>query len=210
MIMDLHIHSKYSYDSLSNPSQIIKKATKKGLDVISITDHDTMKAYDHIEKKFGISVIPGMEVKTNKGDIIGLFLSDEIYSRSFMDVIDDIRDQGGIIVLPHPFRRNCDPEELIEHVDLVEVLNSRSTRSENDLASKLCESYSKREISGSDAHTFCEIGRSFTKFEGYSNNLDDLRNILLKSPRFCTGNCSSYYLSHCYSFAIGRLKKLVR
>jgi predicted metal-dependent phosphoesterase TrpH len=75
MKLDLHIHSKYSYDSFSEPSKIVKMAKRRGLDVISITDHDNMKVYEKLPHKLDIIVVRGMEKKTDMGDVTGLFLN---------------------------------------------------------------------------------------------------------------------------------------
>ena len=209
MRLDLHIHSKYSYDSFSDPSKIVKAAQKKGLDVISITDHDNMEVYENFPRGRGdVVVIPGMEIKTEMGDVIGLFLDEEVRSRSFFDVVCEIRDQDGIVVLPHPFRRKCDPDGLIGSVDLVEVINARSRNMENVDAWKLCERFDKTPITGSDAHTYFEIGRAVTEIEGYSDDLDELRKILLNSERNCCGKETPFYISHGYSFITSRIKRL--
>ncbi|PKP52253.1 MAG: phosphotransferase, partial [Candidatus Altiarchaeales archaeon HGW-Altiarchaeales-3] len=172
MKFDLHIHSKYSYDSFSDPLEIVKAAKRKGVDVISITDHDNMNAYKNFTNKSEIIIIPGMEVKTNLGDIIGLFLNTELKSRNFFEVIDEIREQDGVIVLPHPYRRKCNPEEIVGYVDLVEVINSRSNDMENTYAEKLCGMSNKKPITGSDAHACFEIGSAITEMNEYSNDLD--------------------------------------
>ena len=208
MKLDLHIHSKYSYDSFSDPQKIIKVAKSKGLDVISITDHDNMKVYEKLPHIPNIIVVRGMEIKTDMGDVIGLFLSEEIKSRSFLDVVDEIREQDGIIVLPHPFRRNCEPAELVEYVDLVEVINARSGNLENVKAQELCEKFNKKPITGSDAHTYFEIGRVVTEIEGYSGDLSELKRMITESERRCYGKEVPFYISHGYSFIASRIKRI--
>ncbi len=81
MMFDLHIHSKYSHDSYLSPPQIIKIAEKRGLDGIAITDHNTLKGgieTSKINNKDDFIVIVGSEIKTEYGDVIGLFLNEEI------------------------------------------------------------------------------------------------------------------------------------
>lgn len=204
---DLHIHSKYSYDSFSDPKYIVKIAEKRGLDAISITDHNNMKVYEKFSCKSKITIIPGMEVKTDKGDVIGLFLNDEIKSRIYLDVVDEIRDQEGIIILPHPFRRNCDPCDLVKYVDLVEIINSRSRTSENIKSKDFFGKDAKRVISGSDAHTYFEIGKAVSEIDFFSDELDDIKKSLLCLDKICYGRSSPYYLSHGCSFIASRLKK---
>lgn len=207
MKFELHIHSKYSYDSFSDPSKIVKVAKKKGLNAISITDHNTMKAYKNFPLISDVAIIPGMEIKTEVGDIIGLFLNEEIQSRNFVDVVDEIKEQDAIVVLPHPFRRKCDPNDLIESVDLVEVINARSMNSENTDAWKLCERFNKMPITGSDAHACFEIGKAMTEIDGYSDDLDEIKKTLLNSERRCYGKETPFYISHGYSFISSRVKQ---
>ena len=208
MKLDMHIHSKYSYDSFSEPSRIVKLAKRKGLDVISITDHDNMKVYEKLPHKLDIIVVRGMEIKTDMGDVTGLFLNEEIKSRSFFKVVDEIRGQDGLVVLPHPFRRKCEPTELVEYVDLVEIINARSRNSENVEARKLCENFGKKQITGSDAHTYFEIGRVVTEIEGHSNDLGELKKALIEKKRKCYGKETPFYISHGYSFIVSRIKRI--
>ena len=209
MKLDMHVHSKYSYDSFSEPSKIVKMAKRKGLDVISITDHDNMKVYEKLPHKLDITVVRGMEIKTDMGDITGLFLNEEVKSKSFFDVVEEIRGQDGIVVLPHPFRRKCEPTELVEYVDLVEVINARSRNLENVNAQELCEKFDKKPITGSDAHTYFEIGRAVTEIDGYLDDLEELKKILLNSKRKYYGKENPFYISHGYSFIVSRIKRRV-
>jgi len=82
--LDLHIHSKYSYDSLMDPKTILKVAKRVKLDAIAITDHNTIAgavAARKICEKGSITVV-GSEISTDSGDVIGIFLNEEIKSRS--------------------------------------------------------------------------------------------------------------------------------
>jgi len=208
MRLDTHIHSKYSYDSLSDPAHILKVARRRGLDAISITDHGSMEAYSSSFRSSDPLVIPGMEVKTARGDIIGLFLNEPLMGTDFFEICDQIRNQQGIVVLPHPYRRSCDPEELVSHVDLLEVLNSRSRKQENIRAQALSHRFGVGPITGSDAHTCFEIGRAVTEIDDFCNDLDELRRVLLHADRQCFGSVSPYYISRGFSFGTGMLRKL--
>jgi predicted metal-dependent phosphoesterase TrpH len=209
---DLHIHSKYSFDSFSDPNDIIEKAKMKGINVISITDHNSMKVHSIIPKNTDVTVIPGMEISTTKGDIIGIFLKEPINKRDFLEVVDEIRKQDGIIVLPHPYRRKCDPQDLIEHIDLIEIKNGRLRSNRNMEAYRL---YKKTEsalkpISGSDAHACFEIGSVITEIDGIAEDMDEIRKMLLKNDRRIQGNGSPYLLAHTYSFTASIIKRLQR
>lgn len=164
---DFHIHSKYSYDSIMEPLKIMKICRKLGFDVISITDHNTIKGSINAkkyEKKIGVKVFIGEEVKTDLGDIIGLNLNEEIKSRSFFEVIEEIKDQGGISIFPHPFRGHKDIEMISDKVDLIEAFNSRSNIYENQKSLDLALKFNKPPVAGSDAHVYSEIGNSIMDF----------------------------------------------
>ncbi len=181
MIVELHIHSQFSHDSLMRPEKVIKAAKDRGLNGIAVTDHDTIKGGLSAQKANedkGFSVIIGCEVKSNCGDIIGLFLQEEIRSRNCMDVVDEIKEQGGVVVLPHPFRGHKLSEELISAVHAIETFNSRTGKAENDLAKELGRKHNKAEVAGSDAHFYSEIGLARTEIQG--NDPEQLRTMILK------------------------------
>ncbi len=168
MIVDLHIHSKYSGDSIIEPITILRTAKKKRLNGVAVTDHLTIKGGIEalkLNKDPDFLVIVGSEIETNnKEDIIGLFLSEDIRSRLTTEVIDEIRAQGGIAFWAHPFRagKNLLRSDLIERVDLIEGFNSKTSASRNKLAQRLAYQYKKPLIGTSDAHHASEIGNGKT------------------------------------------------
>ncbi len=198
MKFDLHIHSKYSYDSLLRPDTIIKVAKKKGLDGVAVTDHNTIKGgveTSKVNKDDDFVVIVGSEIKTEYGDVIGLFLTDEIRSRVFADVVDEIRNQSGLTVLAHPFRKGIVfPRDLLGHVDLIEGFNARSTKNLNQKAIELARDCRIPVTAGSDAHLGFEIGGGRTVIR--TRTLDDVRCALKNGETLIEGKESSYYLVH--------------
>jgi hypothetical protein len=161
LIADFHIHSRFSHDSLMSPEQIVKRAKITGLSAIAVTDHNTIRGAfqaQKVAKGCHIQVIVGSEIKTTGGDIIGLLLNEEISSTEWVDVIQDIRSQGGWVVLPHPYRGHENPEQIAKYTDFVEVWNSRCAVEENKRALDLALSTGKKGIYGSDAHCPSEIG----------------------------------------------------
>lgn len=171
--IDLHVHSKYSGDSLLTPEKIIKTAIKKGLDGVAITDHNTIRG-GLAARKYNkdLTIIVGAEIATDRGEIIGLFLNEEIKSREFWSVVDEIKDQDGIIVVPHPFdtmRKKVIKmdKSMYKVFDCVEVFNSRCIFSKfNKNALKFTKEYGKTMTAGSDAHFWFEIGHAYTIFNG--------------------------------------------
>jgi predicted metal-dependent phosphoesterase TrpH len=168
---DLHIHSQESFDSTSSPLEILKSATSKGINLIAVTDHGTLKGGTLARElaandpDFDISVIIGAEFSTRAGDIIGLFLHEEIRSSDPFQVLAEIGRQGGISIYAHPFRLGPPDEEVFKAVDVVEIFNGRSNARENLLAQNLAFKYGKPGITGSDAHQVNEIARVYTCFE---------------------------------------------
>ncbi|ODS40249.1 MAG: hypothetical protein A7315_09170 [Candidatus Altiarchaeales archaeon WOR_SM1_79] len=187
MIFDLHIHSKYSFDSILEPKKIIKVAKKRGLDGVAITDHNTIKGGLEAKKINGdpnFLVIVGSEISTEIGDIIGLFLNEEIKSRNSMEVIKEIKEQGGLVVLPHPYRGHKLNEELIEKIDAIEVFNARSSKIENEKSAKLAERYGKPAVAGSDAHFSSEIGSGKTIISSKKEVKKDVLNEIIRLERY--------------------------
>lgn len=198
-VADFHIHSCYSHDSLMRPEKILSVAKKKGLDAVAITDHDTIQGGlegRKYEEKSGVRVIVGSEVKSDAGDIIGLGIQEEIRTRVWEEVIDEIREQGGVAVLPHPYRSHRSIQDLAEAVDLVEVWNARSTPDQNAQALELASNLGKRGLIGSDAHLFREIGNVKAT---YTNDTWILKETL------CTRYASTWDI--CSSQVIGHIRK---
>jgi len=193
---DLHVHSKYSYDSILRPDTILRIAKKKGLDGVAVTDHNTIKGGVEalkVNKDNDFVVIVGSEIKTEYGDVIGLFLTDEIRSRVFADVVDEIREQDGLTVLAHPFRKGIIfPRDLLGHVDLIEGFNARSPKNLNQKAIKLAGDYRIPVTAGSDAHFGFEIGGGRT----VTRTMDDVRCALKSGETRIEGKESSYYPVH--------------
>ena len=152
-----HIHSAYSFDGHISPANIVKELQKLGVDFAAITDHETIKGALEAKSIAKLNIIIGAEYKTDKGDIIGLFLKEDVISGKSVEVISEIKKQGGVVVLPHPYRSHKLDKELINSVDVIEVYNSRSTKIENQKSLELAKRYSKPGIVGSDAHFLQEI-----------------------------------------------------
>ena len=203
MKFDLHIHSKYSYDSFLSPKRIIKVAKRKGLHGVAITDHNTIKGGIEalkIDEDEDFQVIVGAEIRTEYGDIIGLFLEDGITTNKFEEVIEKIKSQGGLSVLAHPYRQYKFPEEIVDKVDLVEVFNARSRKADNERAYELAKKFKKPQTAGSDAHLGFEIGRGITIVNS------EVREGLREGNTTIEGKNSNYFWVHGLSFAVEKVK----
>lgn len=194
MKFDIHIHSKYSFDSMSGIHRILRRAKRKKMDFIAITDHETIRGgieASKLNKNTNLEVIVGAEIKSDRGDIIGLFLTKEITSRIWHEVIQEIKDQGGIVVLPHPYTGHKLCEELLSKVDVIEVFNARDSEENNAKALELARKHNKPVVAGSDAHFSWHVGLSATQGTG-SNS----REAILSHEKSMKTKKSALYSYH--------------
>ena len=144
------------------PKRIVDWAVKNGIKHIAITDHDTIKGsllakHYADSKKLDINVIIGSEYKTDCGDLIALFIDEEIQEKQSLKFISKVHEKGGIVILPHPYHAHQLNNQIINKVDIIEVFNSRLTISQNEKAKKLAEEFNKPIIVGNDAHVYSEL-----------------------------------------------------
>lgn len=183
MKFDLHIHTKYSGHSLLSPELAIEKGLEEGLDGIAITDHDSMEVYPKIKDlDKDLKVIQGEEISTDRGDVIGLFLQEEIDRDDFFEVVDEIRDQDGVVYFPHPFdslrSESLNDEILMRYGDILETFNSRTIRNkDNERAEQIAQKEKMLEASGSDAHTQLEIGNAWIEVDEFDSKRGFLKNL---------------------------------
>lgn len=173
--IDLHIHSKYSFDSVLEPRDIVRTAAKKGLSIIAVTDHDSIRGGIETKKlssDYGVEVIVGCEFRTSKGDLIGLFLDEMFRANSPEEIVEEIRERGGVSVLPHPCRLGLPDIELARMVDVIEAYNGRTSLKRNQKALSLAVALTKPAIAGSDAHFRQEIGRTKTRLHCDTTSLE--------------------------------------
>jgi predicted metal-dependent phosphoesterase TrpH len=174
LICDLHVHTNFSKDGESSVEEILKKAEEVGLDVIAITDHDSIEgAKKALSCRSSVLVIPGIEVSTKQGHLIILGVNDVIPAG--LDVVDTIETpvNWGLMILPHPYhvwrhgvaRRK---KAGMGAVDAIETFNSRYiVGSANRKAARIAKKLGKPCVAGSDAHhaRFVGFGRTFIDAE---------------------------------------------
>lgn len=177
---DLHVHSIYSADGRERVEDIIRHAKKIGLDVISITDHNSMKAYDEAPvaaEKYGIVLIRGIEISTKQGHVLAYGIEDmPPIRKGVRETIEAIHRLGGIAVAAHPFRVISGVGAILagrEKFDGIEVKNARSTLADNKFARMLASAQKKGFTGGSDAHVLEDIGLARTIFPE-SDSIDEL------------------------------------
>ncbi len=167
-----------------SPAKIVYVSRKKGLAGIAVADHHTIQGGLRTRdlNRSSLIVIVGSEIKTEWGDVVCLFLEREITSRRFLEVKEEVRKQDGLLILAHPYWKHNLSEELLSHVDLIEVFNSRISPSRNLKAEKLAQKTGLLQVAASDAHLPWEIGRGATCFQ-LSNPPSELKQMILKEKR---------------------------
>ena len=199
IVCDLHMHTSASFDCRVEVPDLLDHAQTEGLGAIAITDHDAFHsalAAAELARDRPLTVIPGEEVKTDtQGEVIGLFLSEPITpGMSFAETVAAIRDQGGLVYLPHPFDRMHtipDPATLHRHladIDVFEVYNARLLfDAYNDEALRFARKYDLTMGAGSDAHVLQGVGTGALRmraFEGPEEFLISLRTAeVLRRPK---------------------------
>lgn len=188
--VDLHMHTDHSSDCATPVEVLLATARDQGLGAIAVTDHNEISgAFEAAAKAadYGVKVIVGEEVKTaHQGEVIGLFLSERIpRGLSLAETVAEIRRQGGIVYVPHPFDRMHsvpDYEHLlgvVEDVDAIEVYNPRvAIGSFNEEAARFAAKYRILAGAGSDAHVAQGLGSVRVRipdFDGPEEFLEALR-----------------------------------
>ncbi len=188
---DFHIHSHHSKDCVMPVADILERAREVGLDVVAITDHDTAEGgleAREIAGRYGVRVIVGEEVKSSEGEVIGLFLERTIPGgMTFAETIAAIKEQGGIVYVPHPFDRLHtipSPRVLranVADIDVIEVFNSRlAFPGFNELAEQFAVRYRIPAAAGSDSHVLPGIGTALCGMDDFEGP-DDFVGALAES-----------------------------
>jgi len=196
---DFHLHTSWSHDCAIDVKELLDQAEAQGLGAIAVTDHNVFGgalAAAELARSRRLTVIPGEEVKTDgQGEVIGLFLEEEIpRGLSFSDTIAAIKDQGGLVYLPHPFDRLHaipNPATLHRHlaeIDIFEVYNARLLfEAYNDEALRFARKYNLTMGAGSDAHVLQGLGTGGLRmraFDGPEEFMLSLRSAeILRRPK---------------------------
>ena len=199
IVADLHMHTTWSHDCSIEVDELLDHAEAEGLGAIAITDHNVFGgAQEAVARARGrdLIVIPGEEVKTDdQGEVIGLFLHEEIpRGMSFADTVAAIREQEGVVYLPHPFdRMHAIPFPATVHrhlheIDVLEVYNARLLfEGYNDEAARFARKYGLPAGAGSDAHVLPGVGTGALRmraFEGPEEFLLSVRTAeVLRRPK---------------------------
>lgn len=188
--IDLHVHTTYSYDALTTPKELVFYAKKRGLDGVAVTDHDRIDGALKIAKETDFLVVPGIEISSLNGHIIGLNVDELVPAELSVDeTLDRIHEAGGIAVACHPitFFKESLKGHISSRFDAIEVINASafpfnySVRRSGEIASRL----GIARVAGSDAHYGPEIGCAYTLVDA-GCEVDEVVNAVRK------GLCSPY------------------
>lgn len=171
MKVDMHLHTRGSFDSLSDPHAVVERALARGIDRVCVTDHNEIAVALELQRAHPGRVIIGEEVTTaERVDIIGLFLSERIPKGTpARETCERIREQGGIVYVPHPFagRKGGGGAILDSIEDLIDALEGFNARVHDPALNRRAVEWAReRDIpvgAGSDAHTLREVGRAWVE-----------------------------------------------
>ncbi len=217
--LDLHVHTHVSKDSIASADSVCKKLKKIGFAGLALTDHNTYKGIPDMKlacKERNLTLIEGIEIQTNYGEIIVLFATEPVSLRNleYEAICEDARSKDGLIVIPHPFdtkRKSrlvleyIHPNTLKKYTDGVELYNSRIIDPKEPIkrALKFKNKFDLFETGGSDAHQPRELGNAYTIIPedcSYAlQNSDDLKKVFQQKKVIANGSMSNP-LVHLVSF----------
>lgn len=208
MRIETHVHTKNSKDSFQCFWPLYLKCRLKKIDAIAITEHNNIDggvAFQKFCKKRGnkLQVIVGEEIFTDSGEIIGLFLQENIKpGLTAKETIDEIKRQSGVVYVPHPYDLKRSKTVLKENyiaefkdsIDCIEVHNGRNVSPEYDIKQKeITDKYGINPVIGSDAHTTLEIGRNYMECEQGIMTADYFKSCI---PKFVLHPCGCLMIAH--------------
>jgi predicted metal-dependent phosphoesterase TrpH len=190
---DLHVHTRYSEDSISPPDKIVQHCLKAGVNCVAITDHNEIKGALEVKSLAPFKVIVGEEILTSRGEIIGYFLTELIPPHlSPEETVTRIKAQGGLSCVPHPCDRcrtgskleSSALKEILPILDLIEVFNSRTILLRDSASAlELAQRHGLPSTAGSDAHIAREIGSTYMEIPEF-NDAEQFRQALRQGKVF--------------------------
>jgi hypothetical protein len=186
--VDCHLHTCYSGDAVTTIDEFVDSVQQAALDVVCVTDHHAIRGAQELAAR-GVQVVVGEEIRTTRGEIIGLFLNERIPAGLRLEeTVARIRSQDGIVYVPHPFdpmRRPLHEDTLVAAcrdglIDVIEGFNAKtSLASLNARARTLASDFDLPVGAGSDAHDPDAIGAAYVEmpdFDGPTSFLTALRS----------------------------------
>jgi len=166
--------------------RIVARCLEIGINCIAVADHNTIAGALKLREIAPFNIIIAEEILTSAGELMGLFLSEEIpKGLSPEETIARIKSQGGLVNIPHPFGRwplqnpkKLLSQEILSQVDIIEVFNSRTPLPNSSTkAWRLAMEHGKAAGAGSDAHTVGEIGKAYVEMSEFNGPGDFLKSL---------------------------------
>ena len=181
---DLHVHTTYSSDSIITPADLVFYAKKRGLTAVAVTDHNQVEGAKKIARETDFLIIPGTEVSSRDGHIVGLNVNEVIpRGLSADETVDRIHRAGGVAIACHPYAlfKGSIGQHVTAKFDAVETINASSFpfRSASSKAEKLAERFSLPRVAGTDAHYGPVIGCAYTVIDS-ELNLESILGSIIK------------------------------
>ncbi len=210
--IDLHCHTSASFDSLASPQAVVRAAAARGLTHLAVTDHDridgALRARDAAPE--GLTVLVGEEIRTADGDLIAVFLERAIPpGLPVADTIAAVREQGGLVGVPHPFDRlrgslagspGTATTRMVAAdglIDWIEVYNARAIGRANERAASFAREHGLPGVAVSDSHSTLEVAVACTRLPGDPSSpagllaaLSGAAPGLVPGPELITGRAS--------------------
>ena len=211
--VDFHVHSIASPDSLSRGEDLVARAKALGLGKLIITDHNTTREASELRKKYPDFVITGEEILTTKGEILAVFVEEELPKGiEPLEAFKRLREQGAFISLSHPYApmrhgwTEAEMEEYLPWLDAIETANARNIPDMNRSAAKFAAAHGLCGTAGSDAHGIRELGAMGLELPDFST-ADELRAAVRTAAVF--GKESPFFVRY-YSRMAVLLKAIKR
>ena len=181
---DLHVHTTYSSDSIITPKDLVFYAKKRGLNAVAVTDHNQVEGARKIAAETDFLIIPGTEVSSRDGHIIGLNVNRAIpRGLSADETVERIHRAGGVAIACHPYAlfKGSIGQHVTARFDAVETINASSFpfRSASSKAEKIAERFSLPRVAGTDAHYGPVIGCAYTVIAS-ELNLESILEAIVK------------------------------
>jgi predicted metal-dependent phosphoesterase TrpH len=208
--VELHCHTYRSPDSLMMPDRILQICRQRGIDLIAITDHNSIAGALEAAAIDPQRVIVGEEIKTTKGELLAFFVREEVPGGlPPLQAIDLLRSQGALISVSHPLdpmrSKTWTEQELrqiLPYVDALEVFNARTMLARADRKTlAITAEAGLMKTAGSDAHAYCEIGRATMRLPAFED-VEGMRQALPEAE--IVGRRSSPLVHFCSRYATFR------
>lgn len=188
--IDFHVHSCYSKDSSITLEQVVCFAKKRGLDGVAVTDHNTVEGALKLKKTKKILVIPGIEVSTLQGHLLGINVTTPIPAKLTMEQsIQKIHEAGGVAIAAHPTAFYKSPAtRKVKSYDAIEVMNASSVPFSvlTRYSKKFAEELNLPQTGGSDSHYAPEIGAAYTVVDA-DPDIDEIVKAIIRGATFPVG-----------------------